>query len=48
MNYKLNKIVILAKARAHIDSHKSSLKNIKADKLNSLVIEMVINPLSID
>ena len=48
MNNKLNEVVIVAAARTPIGSYKGSLKDIKADKLGSLVIEEVINRSGID
>jgi hypothetical protein len=48
MNNKLNEVVIVAAARTPIGSYKGSLKDIKADKLGSLVIEEAINRSGID
>jgi acetyl-CoA C-acetyltransferase len=48
MNNKLNEVVIVGAARTPIGSYKGSLKDIKADKLGSLVIEEAINRSGID
>src|SRR6056300_1372826 len=48
MNNQLNEVVIVAAARTPIGSYKGSLKDIKADKLGSLVIKEVINRSGID
>ena len=42
MNKKSNEVVIIAAARTPIGTYKGSLKNIKADKLGSIVINEVI------
>ena len=42
MNFKSNEVVIIGAVRTHIGSYKGSLKDIKADKLGSIVIKEII------